>query len=61
MKLFYYTMYIYGEHCAGIVQANNLIHAKQILRIIYSDWDKAETEIKEVEYDRGVCEIYYGS
>lgn len=60
MKLFYYTIHIYCEDCVGIVQADNLIQAKQILRSTYSDWDDAETEIEEVKFDRGVCEIYYG-
>ena len=62
MKLFSYTMsFPCSEYVAGVVQANNIINAKQILRMTYSDWDDAETEIKEVEFDsKGLCEIYYG-
>lgn len=61
MKLFKYTMRIYSEDTVGVVQANNIIHAKQILSMIYSDWNEADTKVSEVEFDsRGLCEIFYG-
>lgn len=62
MELFIYRGYIYGEHVAGFVKANNLQEAMEILKNTYDDfamWKDKNVE-KAVFYDN-VCEVYYGS
>lgn len=50
----------YGERVVGIIRANSLREAKEIFRRNYPDWRDWETEVKEVKFERDICELYYG-
>ena len=61
MKFYRYFGRIYGETVAGLVQANNIPEARQILREYYDDYNEwNERTIKPVKFDDNVCEVYYG-
>lgn len=61
MELFRYYGYMYGEHIAGIVKANTLQEAKEILKNTYHDYDMWSDKIVEkVVFGNNVYEVYYG-
>lgn len=61
MKLFKYYGYIYGDHVAGIVKAEDENEAKEILESTYSDYSEwRHKTIEEIKFDNNICEIYYG-
>lgn len=61
MKFFRYYGYIYGEHVAGLVKANDEQEAEMILAGTYSDYDEwLDKELTEVNFDDGTCEVFYG-
>ena len=62
MGLFQYSGYIYNEHVAGIIRANNITEAEQILEATYDDYSSwATMRLTKVEFKNNICEIYYGS
>lgn len=62
MELFKYSGYIYGEHVAGFVRANNLKEAVEILRKVYADFNMwTDKTVEKAAFHNDVCEAYYGS
>ena len=61
MELFQYSGYIYNERVVGIVRANNIKEAEQILETVYDDYSSwATIRLTKVEFENNICEIYYG-
>ena len=60
MKFYRFYMSGFSEHVVGIIQANSVKEAKEIFRRTYPDWRDWETEVKEVKFENGICELYYG-
>ena len=59
--VFRYCGYINCERIVGIVNANTLQEAKEILRNTYDDYDRwLNKKVEKVVFHNNVCEIYYG-
>lgn len=61
MELFRYYGYIYDEKIVGIIKANTLEEAEEILKNVYDDYDMwLDKTIEKVVFHNNVCEVYYG-
>lgn len=61
MELFRYYGYMYGERIVGIVKANTLQEAKEILKNTYDDYDMwSNKTVEKAVFHNNVCEVYYG-
>lgn len=61
MELFRYYGYMYGEHIVGVVKANTLQEAKEILKNIYNDYDMwMNKTVEKAVFHNNVFEVYYG-
>ena len=61
MELFRYYGYMYGERIVGIVKANTLQEAKEILKNTYDDYDMwSNKTVEKSVFHNNVCEVYYG-
>lgn len=54
--------YIFGEHVAGVVQAETKSIAKLLLKDTYEDYDSWKNKtLEKIDFDKDhVCEVYYG-
>lgn len=61
MELFRYYGYMYGERIVGLVKANTLQEAEEILKNTYYDYDMwMNKTVKKAVFRNNVCEVYYG-
>ena len=60
MRFFRFYMGNSFERVVGIIQARNVTEAKKLFRETYPDWRDWDTEVKEVKFENGICELYYG-
>lgn len=61
MELFRYYGYMYGERIVGIVKANTLQEAKEILKTTYDDYDMwSNKTVEKAVFHNNVFEVYYG-
>lgn len=61
MELFGYHGYMYGERIVGVVKANTLQEAEEILKNTYNNYYMWQNKtIEKIEFNNNVCEVFYG-
>lgn len=59
-KFFRYYLYLYSERTIGIINADSVEEAKDILKTRYTEIATEKFKVQEVAFDRGMIELYYG-